>query len=205
VSRVHLRASRCDTGPIADLAGLLDADLTDAIARADEAALAEAYRRHAVASRSLAMRLTRDRALAEDVVQEVFFRLWTRADRYDGTRGSLRSYLLAQTHGRALDLVRAESARRRREEREAQATREPQPGVEGQVIANTVADEVRRALASLPEDEREPVELAYLGALPYREVAMRLGIPEGTAKSRIRSGLSRLRTALAAHGAERED
>jgi RNA polymerase sigma-70 factor (ECF subfamily) len=171
--------------------------LTDAIVRSDEEALAEAYRRHAVASRSLALRLVRDQSLAEEVVQEVFLRLWRSADRFDGTRGSLRSYLLAQTHGRALDLLRSEVARRRREEREAQLSRERKIDVESEAIANTVADEVRRALASLPADEREPVELAYLGGLPYREVAVRLGIPEGTAKSRIRSGLSRLRGALA--------
>jgi RNA polymerase sigma-70 factor (ECF subfamily) len=194
-------ADRCDTGPIADLTGLLDRDLTDAIARSEEAALAEAYRRHAVASRSLALRLVRDRDLAEEVVQEVFVRLWTRAERFDGTRGSLRSYLLAQTHGRALDLLRSETARRRREEREARQSGESRIDVEDEAIANTVADEVRRALASLPPDEREPVQLAYLGGLSYREVAARLGIPEGTAKSRIRSGLSRLRSGLAARSA----
>jgi RNA polymerase sigma-70 factor (ECF subfamily) len=140
----------------------------------------------------------RDQSLADEVVQEVFVRLWTRADRFDGARGSLRSYLLAQTHGRSLDLLRSEIARRKREERDALQAREPRPDVEGEAIANTVAEEVRRALASLPPDEREPVELAYLGGLSYREVAAQLGIPEGTAKSRIRSGLSRLRGALAA-------
>jgi RNA polymerase sigma-70 factor (ECF subfamily) len=181
---------------------LVDAELTDAIARADEQALGEAYRRHASASRSLALRLVGDRALADDVVQEVFVRLWTQAGRFDSSRGTLRSYVLAQTHGRSLDLVRSETARRRREEREARmgtATVD----VEREAIANTVADDVRRALASLPEEEREPVELAYLGGLPYREVAARLGLPEGTAKSRIRSGLSRLRRALADAGEQR--
>jgi RNA polymerase sigma-70 factor (ECF subfamily) len=142
------------------------------------------------------LRLVRDPALADDVVQEVFVRLWTRAEQFDGERGSLRAFLLAQTHGRSLDLVRSETARRRREERDARAVREPVTDVEQQVVRKAVADEVRAALASLPEAEREPVELAYLGGLPYREVARRLGIPEGTAKSRIRSGLSHLREAL---------
>jgi RNA polymerase sigma-70 factor (ECF subfamily) len=138
----------------------------------------------------------RDPALAEDVVQEVFVRLWTRAEQFDRERGSLRAFLLAQTHGRSLDLVRSETARRRREERDARAVREPPADVEQQVVRNAVADEVRTALAALPDLEREPVELAYLGGLPYREVALRLGIPEGTAKSRIRSGLSHLREAM---------
>jgi RNA polymerase sigma-70 factor (ECF subfamily) len=138
----------------------------------------------------------RDPALAEDVVQEVFVRLWTRAEQFDRERGSLRAFLLAQTHGRSLDLVRSETARRRREERDARAVREPPADVEQQVVRNAVASEVRTALAALPDLEREPVELAYLGGLPYREVALRLGIPEGTAKSRIRSGLSHLREAM---------
>lgn len=138
-----------------------------------------------------------DRALADEVVQEVFVRLWVRADRFDAARGSLRSYLLAQTHGRALDLVRSETARRRREIRQAQLPTEPGVDVEREAIANTMADEIRRALQALPDDQRTAVELAYIGGLPYREVAARLGIPEGTAKSRIRSGLSRLRVELA--------
>jgi RNA polymerase sigma-70 factor (ECF subfamily) len=77
--------------------------------------------------------------------------------------------------------------------------REPPADVEQQVVQHAVADEIRAALARLPELEREPVELAYLGGLPYREVATRLGIPEGTAKSRIRAGLSHLREAMQAH------
>lgn len=129
------------------------------------------------------------------MVQEVFVRLWTRAEQFDPGRGSLRSYLLAQTHGRSLDVVRSETSRRRREERAAWLVRES-VDVEREVIESSVADEVRRALAALPENERAPVELAYLGGKPYREVAIQLGIPEGTAKSRIRSGLSRLRRAL---------
>jgi RNA polymerase sigma-70 factor (ECF subfamily) len=141
----------------------------------------------------------RDPALADDVVQEVFVRLWTRAEQFDSERGTLRSYLLAQTHGRSLDLVRSESARRRREEREARTVREPVPDVEQQVVRQSIADDVHAALTQLPELEREPVELAYLGGLPYREVAVRLGIPEGTAKSRIRSGLSHLREAMRDH------
>jgi RNA polymerase sigma-70 factor (ECF subfamily) len=138
----------------------------------------------------------RDRALADDVVQEVFVRLWTRADQFDSERGSLRAFLLAQTHGRSLDLVRSEMSRRRREEREARVAREAPADVEQQFERKAVADEVRAALAQLPDLEREPVELAYLGGLPYREVAIRLGIPEGTAKSRIRSGLSHLRETM---------
>ncbi len=166
--------------------------------RSDEAALAEAYKRHAPASRALARRLAREPALAEEVVQEVFIRLWHQADRYEPSRGSLRSYLLAHTHGRALDLVRSEAARRRREERDSQMQAEPAYDLERDVMARTTAAQVRDALAALPENEREAVELAYFQGHSYREVAEMLGAPEGTVKSRIRSGLSRLRKVMQA-------
>ena len=173
-----------------------DGELVDAIVAADADALEEAYRRHADASRALARRLAREPNLAEEVVQEVFVRLWNQGVRYDAQRGSLRSYLLAQTHGRALDLLRAERARRAREEREARTRVEPGYDLEADVIERSVAAQIRAALATLPEAERAAVELAYLGGHSYREVAHILGQPEGTIKSRIRSGLSRLRSAM---------
>jgi len=175
-----------------------DAELVEAILHSDEAALAEAYKRHAHASRALARRLAREPALAEEVVQEVFLRLWRQADRFEPSRGSLRSYLLAHTHGRALDVVRSESARRRREEREAQMQSEPAYDLEREVMERTTATQVRDALATLPDTEREAVELAYFQGHSYREVAQLLGAPEGTVKSRIRSGLSRMRKAMQA-------
>jgi RNA polymerase sigma-70 factor (ECF subfamily) len=195
-ARPRVTQQRRDTLTIATLRNVSDAELVDAIRRSDEAALAEAYHRHADASRALARRLAREPALAEEVVQEVFVRLWNQADRYEASRGSLRSYLLAHTHGRALDVVRSETARRRREEREAQLKTEPRYDLEREVVERTTATQVREALATLPEAERKAVELAYFGDHPYREVAEMLGEPEGTVKSRIRSGLSRLRTAM---------
>ena len=101
-----------------------DAALVVAIARYHQDALAEVYRRHAGAVFGLARRLLSERTLAEEVVQEVFLRLWNDPERYDPSRGTLRSYLLAQTHGRSVDLLRSEGARRSREEREARATAE---------------------------------------------------------------------------------
>jgi len=96
-----------------------DARLVRAIVEHDERALAEAYRRHADGCFGLARRVILDRALAEEVVQELFVRLWNRPELYEPDRGSLRSFLIAQAHGRSVDLLRAEAARRRREEREA--------------------------------------------------------------------------------------
>jgi RNA polymerase sigma-70 factor (ECF subfamily) len=183
-----------------ELADVSDATLVVAVARYRHDALAEAYRRHAGAVFGLARRLLADHVLAEEVVQEVFLRLWNHPDRYDPSRGSLRSFLLAQTHGRAVDLLRAEGARRQREDRDARATVEAGYDLEREVTDLAVAGYVRAALDALPAAERAAIELAYFSGLTYREVAVRLGEPEGTVKSRIRNGLKRLRHELAATG-----
>jgi RNA polymerase sigma-70 factor (ECF subfamily) len=177
-----------------------DAALVVAIARYHQDALAEVYRRHAGAVFGLARRLLSERTLAEEVVQEVFLRVWNDPERYDPSRGTLRSYLLAQTHGRAVDLLRSEGARRAREEREARATAEAGYDLEHTVGDMATAAQVRSAVEKLPEGERACIALAYFGGHTYREVAARLHEPEGTVKSRIRSGLKRLRQELAAAG-----
>ncbi|MCB0970584.1 MAG: sigma-70 family RNA polymerase sigma factor [Acidimicrobiales bacterium] len=183
-----------------ELREMSDAGLVVAISRYHQDALAEAYRRHAGSVFGLAKRLLAEPALAEEVVQEVFLRLWNDPDRFDPGRGSLRSYLLAQCHGRAVDLLRSEVARRRREEKDLRRTAEGGYDLEREVWDLTLADHVREALADLPEGEREALRLAYLGGHTYREVAELLGEPEGTVKSRIRSGLKRLRVSFAAAG-----
>jgi RNA polymerase sigma-70 factor (ECF subfamily) len=177
-----------------------DAALVVSIGRYHEDALAEVYRRHAGAVFALARRLLADKALAEEIVQEVFLRLWNDPDRFDPDRGSLRSYLLAQCHGRSVDLIRAESSRRRREERELTLAAESGYDLEHEVWDLAVADRVRATLQGLPEGEREAILLAYFGGHTYREVADLLGTPEGTVKSRIRSGLRRMRGELAGIG-----
>jgi RNA polymerase sigma-70 factor (ECF subfamily) len=177
-----------------------DASLVVAIGRFHPEALAEVYRRHAGAAFGLALRMSGDRALAEEVVQEVFVRLWNDPQRFDPARGSLRAYLLAQAHGRSVDLVRAESARRARETRDAARTAESGYDLEREVWDLTLAEHVRVAMEDLASGEREAIELAYFGGHTYREVARLLGEPEGTVKSRIRAGLGRLRASLVASG-----
>jgi RNA polymerase sigma-70 factor (ECF subfamily) len=173
-----------------------DATLVVAIARYHQDALAEAFRRHSGAVHGLARRLLRDDALAEEIVQEVFTRLWNDPERFDPGRGSLRAYLLAQTHGRSVDLVRAETARRAREEREERKVARSGYDLENEVWDLHVSEQVKEALSGIREEERSPIVLAYFGGYTYREVAAMLDQPEGTVKSRIRSGLARLRGEL---------
>ena len=177
-----------------------DAALVVAVARWREDALAELYRRHSGAVLALARRLLSDREMAEEVLQEVFLRLWRAPERFDPERGSLRSYLLAQTHGRSVDLLRSETSRRRREERDARERAEEVDDIEREAMNLTLADGVKAVVAGLPRDERRAIELAYFGGNTYRQVAALLETPEGTVKSRIRSGLRRMRDQMADAG-----
>lgn len=183
-----------------DVGSRSDAELVLGIARADQVALGELYRRHGGAIWGLARRVINDAHAAEEVCQTVFMQLWTAPERFDPNRGSLRSWLLAQAHRRAVDLVRSEEARRRRQTREAQLAPPPPPEVEAAAHAAAMADDVRRAVDALPTAERDAIVLAYFGGRTYRETASLLGQPEGTVKSRIRSGLQNLRRALRAEG-----
>lgn len=177
-----------------------DPALVVAIGRWREDALAEAFRRHAGAVLALARRVLGDAALGEEVVQEVFLKLWSAPERFDPARGSLRSFLLAQAHGRAVDMLRSNSSRRRREERDSSLSAESGYDIEREVWDLAVAEHLQDVVKTLPVDERKAIELAYFGGHTYREVAAMLGQPEGTVKSRIRSGLKRMRGLLADAG-----
>ena len=177
-----------------------DPALVVAIARFRDDALAEAFRRHAGAVFALARRLLSDPAPAEEDVQEVFLRLWNSPDRFDPERGSLRSFLLAQAHGRAVDMLRSETSRRRREERDARSAATTGYDIEHEVLDLAVADQMKGVMGELPVDERRAIELAYFGGHTYRQVAVLLDQPEGTVKSRIRTGLRRMRDGLAREG-----
>jgi RNA polymerase sigma-70 factor (ECF subfamily) len=179
-----------------DLTTASDAALVVSISRYHQEALAEAYRRHGGAVFGLARRLLNDPGIAEELVQEVFLRLWNQPEKFDPARGSLRAYLLAHCHGRSVDVLRSDSSRRRREQRDAQRTAEAGYDLEHEVWDLSVAEHVRTAVQALPKGERDAIELAYFGCYTYREVAQLLEQPEGTVKSRIRAGLRRMRETL---------
>ena len=165
--------------------------LVDRLGRGDETALGDLYDRYAAFVHGLALRVLRDRGAAEDVTQDVFVAMWENPHRFDASRGTLRSFLGTLTHRRSVDLVRREEARRRRELR---TSMEPQvhPDLADSALRGFASERVRAALAVLPPAQREALELAYFHGRTYRQVADDLGIPEGTAKSRLRLGLQRI-------------
>ena len=175
---------------VADGQALSDHELVAHVAAGDAAALAEVYRRHSPLVFGLARRVTGDDALAEDVVQEVFVHLWRQPERFDPSRGTLRSWLGVLTHRRSVDLLRSES-RRSRVDGRCEAI-SPAPDADDALTAEWIGGRVREAIDRLPPGQREAVLLAYFGGRTYRQVAAELQIPEGTAKSRLRLALGKL-------------
>jgi RNA polymerase sigma-70 factor (ECF subfamily) len=179
-----------------------DGSLMVAIGRWQEAALAEVYRRHGAAVHNVAARVIGSSHLADEVTQEVFIDLWNHPEQFDASRGSLRTILITKAHGRAVDIVRAEQARTDREHRVSRLSGSVGYDVDHYAWDLAIAEQVKGALEALPPEERQAIELAYFGGKTYREVAVALGAPEGTVKSRIRSGLGRLRNLLVRQGVE---
>jgi RNA polymerase sigma-70 factor, ECF subfamily len=174
-----------------------DALLTARLAAGDDHALAEAFDRLGSAVYGAALRVLGEWTAAQDVVQDVFVELWSHPGRYDPAAGSLRTYLTVLARHRAVDIVRSELRRIARQERNQRLTPKqelPSPGEE--VAAAEAAGVVREAVRLLPDSQRQVVELAYFGGLSYREVAQAAGIPEGTAKSRLRLALAKLESVL---------
>ncbi len=174
--------------------GIEDRELAARLAGGDQRALGLVYDRYGSLVFGLARRIVRDEALAEDVTQEVFLFLWEHPERFDPTRGTLRSWLGLLAHRRSVDRVRAEVRVTRSQDRHRSSER-PEPvfiDIDEELSLGWLADQVRTALDQLPTAQREAVELAYFGGRTYRDVAVELAIPEGTAKSRLRLGLGRL-------------
>ena len=164
--------------------------------RGDQSAFGELYDELAPMVHGVVLKVVRDPAMSEEVTQEVFVELWRLAARFDGTKGTARSWAATLAHRRAIDRVRSEQASRDRNDRDAQRAMAPHDVVVAEVETTLDVARVRRALAQISDLQREAVELAYFGGHTYREVAVLLGVAEGTVKSRIRDGLIRLRDEL---------
>jgi RNA polymerase sigma-70 factor (ECF subfamily) len=171
----------------------LDQQLLSRMASGDTTAFAQFYDRHAARVLDALVRWLRHRGDAEDVLQEIFWQVWCRADKYDAGRATPEVWLFMIARSRALDYLR-----RRRPEHL------PSPGPEPVTMndpftvleGNESIHQLREALAKLPEEQRSAISLAFYGGLTYEQVARSQAIPVGTAKTRIRTGIKRLRELL---------
>jgi RNA polymerase sigma factor (sigma-70 family) len=184
-----------------DLTEARDRELVRAIGRGNEEAFRGLFRRYAPSAMSVARRVVGQPYLAEEAVQEGFLALWRNPYAYEEMRGSVKAWLMATVHNRAVDLVRREETQRRRAE-------EAQPDEDVVTLddpADKVVDElglpeerkaVRAALEDLPPEQRQVIELMYFDGLSQTRVAERLSLPLGTVKSRTLLGMRKLRSAL---------
>jgi RNA polymerase sigma-70 factor, ECF subfamily len=183
------------------LAHLSDEALVALAARSEQTALTELYDRYGRTAYGLALRVLRDPALAEDAVQEAFLTIWRTASRFMPEKGRASTWILTLVHRRAVDAVRREQ-RRRTDSLELAAEPSDEGGVEEDAWLRLQRERVQAALRLLPDAQREALELAYYGGFSQSELSERLGQPLGTIKSRMFTGLARLREELGEPGTE---
>jgi RNA polymerase sigma-70 factor (ECF subfamily) len=191
------------SGRVASSTDDADRDVLARVSNGELDALQDLYDRYRTMAYSIALRITADSSLAEDVVQDAFLGAWRNAARYVEGRGSVKTWLLSIVHHRAIDAVR-----RRRptsELPEAEAPPPPAltlPDIWKEVAGNLDREAIAAALATLSDVQREAIELAYFGGLTQVEIADRTGTPLGTVKSRVRLGLLAMRAALTGEAAD---
>jgi len=169
-----------------------DTTLVSAICSGDQQAMEQLYSRYSSLVYAVALRVLGDSGAAEDILQDVFMRLWRRPDAFDASRGSLGAWLAVITRNRAIDFLR----KRRHEADIADAPEGDEPGtLRGAEWAN-MADRIRRVLTDMPDTQRSALEMAYFEGLTHVEIAEKTGEPLGTIKTRIRAGLQALRKAF---------
>ncbi len=176
-----------------------DHRLVTALVDHDEEALAEVFRRHASAVAATARTVLGQSDVCEDIVAEVFLALWLKPGQFDPDRGPLRAFLRVKARGRSVDVLRSEVARRRREAFDARTSVSPGSPEDHEFLTAEAAERMHLALQTLADKEREPIELAFFAGMPYVAVALHLGLPEGTVKTRIRDGLRHVRSIYEAH------
>lgn len=180
----------------------LDADglIVARMAQGDGSALSELYDRHGRAVFALAVRMLSDHGEAEDLTQDVFSLAWRNAPKYDASRGVVAAWLLVTTRTRAIDRLRSRRVRpgaaSEDQIRRLDAIPDTAPSVEMSVAGDQMAERVRGAMANLPAEQRQALELAYFEGLSHTEIGERTGTALGTIKTRIRTGLARLRQAM---------
>ena len=194
----YIRGDTQAQAPARNLAHLSDEALLALCSRADENALGELYDRYGRVAYGLALRIVRDRALAEDAVQEAFLAVWRSAGAFLAEQGKPSTWILTLVHRRAVDLVRREE--RRRAEPLEDTDHPTGEATDEEAWLRAQRQVVQEALRKLPPDQREAIELAYYGGFTQSELAERLGLPLGTIKSRMFTGLKRLRELLAESG-----
>jgi len=171
--------------------------LVQRIRSGDRAALGEVYDRHASIALAVALRIVADRQQAEDLVHDAFVAAWQKIDRFDPTRGSLRSWIVTIVRNRAIDRLRVTRPSIEIGEADERSMLQTGPNPTwDDALARLGASQVRAALAGLSAEQRQAVELAYFGGHTYREIAALTGVPLGTANSRLRLALGRLRELL---------
>ena len=174
-----------------------DVELLRAIAGGDEQALASLYDRYRLILFSLVLRILHSRDEAEDVLQELFLQVWKRASDFDEARGRPFTWLVTLARSRAIDRLRSLNARERTATEAARAVGPDQwSDASDDAIRSEESKVVRRALAELPEEQRQALMLAYFEGLTQTEIATRLNTPLGTVKTRMRSGMLKLRELL---------
>jgi len=185
--------SDCLTGEPADR-DQPDRELAAAVTMGDQAAYDVLYRRHHDAITAVARMILGAGPACEDVVADVFMGFWFLPDQFEPERGTLLSFLRLKARHRSIDVLRSETSRRRREDRLLVAPLTVEPEIETALVAAELSAQLKLAIAALPASEREAVQLAFYEGMTYQAVARHLGVAEGTVKSRIRSGLRRLRS-----------
>ena len=185
-----------------ELAHLSDEALVLLAARSEQTALGELYDRYGRPAYGLALRVLRDESLAEDAVQEAFLALWRTAPRFVPERGKASTWILTIVHRRAVDLVRREERRRADALDHAHEAADSSGGADDEAWLRLQREQVQAALQQLPDQQREALELAYYGGFTQSELAERLGQPLGTIKTRMFTGLARLRVLLGDPGME---
>lgn len=190
-----------ETSSHGTLTGIDDGDLCSMAASGDARALEELYDRYSRLVMSFASRMLSEPAAAEDLTQEVFFRVWKQADAYASARGSFATWILSITRNMAIDELRKRKRRPQRADLDDPITtiasvEDTEISVEEHAWLGMVRFEIQNALGALPDTQRRPIELAYFGGLTQRQVAEALDVPLGTIKTRIRLGMSKLRAQL---------